>query len=491
MSNLTDFALKHILPILESITPHWTEKLKINLAVSAEKDQRPFPFSLFTGMNMGPPNSGATAATAKPLPPQAPAAAHNTAPLAAPPFAPSGYVSWAGLADRRYTGRHLPPAPSDYASSMPDIERVIRTLFLRKEGEFTPCAQTSTLFCFFAQWFTDSFLRTDPIDRRRNTSNHEIDFCQIYGLDEPTTFALRERRGGRMRLDVGMLPRLTDAAGDIAHDFLDLSYIRTDAAAAQPSVPGARLRAALGRSLAAAGELDRWTRMYASGLERGNSTILYTAISTMCVREHNRIAAVFERGRADWDDDRLYETARIVMVRNVLQIVVEDYINHLAGGFDLKLDRHFAEHQAWYRTNRISLEFNLLYRWHSLVPESLTLGGIAYSNDQYRFNNTLMEQYEPEHCINAASTQHAGRIQLHNTPAWLWKAEMASLDMARTFGLQPFVAYCDRFGRKPPESIAELVGGDDRAAHELTELYGSIDRVELPVGLVAQARDRG
>ena len=42
---------------------------------------------------------------------------------------------------------------------------------------------------FFAQWFTDSFLRTSLTDYRKNESNHEIDLCQIYGeehrSDEP------------------------------------------------------------------------------------------------------------------------------------------------------------------------------------------------------------------------------------------------------------------------------------------------------------------
>ena len=61
--------------------------------------------------------------------------------------------------------------------------------------------------------------------------------------------------------------------------------------------------------------------------------------------------------------------------------------------------------------------------------------------------------------------------------------------MSRTFRLQPFISYCERFSTKPPESIAELVGGDERATADLTRLYGSIERVELPVGLLAQARE--
>jgi len=495
MSKLGDFALKHVIPLLQRIAPDLFEEIAVNLAVSAEKDKRPHPFSLWAGMEEPLPPTGDTASNAKPITPLAPGA--NKAVAAVPgAFTPSGYVSWPGLADRRYTGRHLPPTDMAYVESLPGREEVVRTLLLRRPGEFTPCNSTSTLFCFFAQWFTDSFLRTDPQDRRRNTSNHEIDFCQLYGLDERTTFALRERKGGRLLLESTMLPKLTDKFGLVRSEFGDLSYIRPDDAPAGTVLSdddraklGTRLRGALGTSLGQPIGDARWTHMYASGLERGNSTILYTAISTMCAREHNRVAAELQRLHQDWDDDRLFETARIVMIRNVLKIVVEDYINHLAGGFNFKLDRHFAEHQSWYRSNRISLEFNLLYRWHSLVPETFSIDGTSYGQQDFRFNNGILEKHGVEHCINAASTQHAGRIQLYNTPEFLWRAEMASLDMSRTFALQPFVAYCERFSRKPPESFEELVGGNERAAADLRRLYTTVDRVELPIGLIAEARE--
>ncbi|MDT7933664.1 MAG: peroxidase family protein [Sphingomonadaceae bacterium] len=491
MSGLKDFALTYVLPLLERVAPHWTEELKINFAVSAERGKRPHPYSLWTGMGMGPPDAGATAATAKSLPSHAPAVPALARGIAASaPFAPSGYVSWPGLADRRYTGRHLPPKPP--SRPLPDRERVVRSVLLRPEGQFIPCPRTSTLFCFFAQWFTDSFLRTDPIDRRRTTSNHEIDYCQIYGLDERTTWALRERRGGRMKLPGGHLPRLTDEQGAVLPEFADLSYIRDDSCPPVEHVLGEWMRAALARSLPQAAEPDRWSRMYATGLDRGNSTILYTALSTMCVREHNRVAAAIERIHPDWDDDRLFETTRTVMIRNVLAIVVEDYINHLAGdGFRFRLERHFAEHQSWYRSNRISLEFNLLYRWHGMVPDRLDVDGVRYDHASYRFNNAVLERHGVERCINSASTQHAGRIGPFNTPAWLWRAEMASIDMARTFELAPFVDYCARFGRRAPESIAELTGGNERATAALTELYGSVEHVELPVGLICEGREYG
>ena len=62
----------------------------------------------------------------------------------------------------------------------------------KRSGEGKRGSDTSVLFVFFAQWFTDSFLRTDWFDKRKNTSNHEIDFCQIYGLSEAAAKLLRK-----------------------------------------------------------------------------------------------------------------------------------------------------------------------------------------------------------------------------------------------------------------------------------------------------------
>lgn len=490
---LSDIATNVLLPVLERFFPSTAQRLKVNFSVGKERGRRPHPYSLWTSMHVGAPPAGDTAATAKVEPADVPAGYRPTRPQPTADFAMPRYVSWPGLADRRYTGRHLPPAAPGTMDNLPPVGQVVDTLFRRPEGQFTPCASTSALFCFFAQWFTDSFLRTDPVDRRRNTSNHEIDYCQIYGLDEGTTYALREKRGGLMRLENNLLPRLTDEKGAVRPEFYDLSYIRPGSGKSE-AYRGDRLRNALGLSLTGheqSLDIGRWTHLYASGLERGNSTIGYTALSTLAVREHNNVARALAAAHPGWDDDQLFETARNVMIRNVLQIVMEDYINHIVGGPVFRLDTSFAERETWYRTNRISIEFNLLYRWHSLVPDAFTVGDHKLSGAEYRHNNARLEQFGVEACVNAASTQKAGRIQLFNTPNFLLNAEKAGLDFSRTFELRPFVDYCDRFGERRPANINELVGGDAKAAAHLTALYGTVDRVELPVGLVAQARTPG
>ena len=467
-----------LISLLSRLFPRLMNRIKIDVVVGRERKRRPHPFSLWTG-SAGPPRND--------VPDYCPAL-----PPAPSAFAPSDYVSWPGLFDRSYTGRHLPPSDTPLAD-LPPAEAVVEAVFVR-EGPMRPCKKTSALFCFFAQWFTDSFLRTHPCDRRRHTGNNEIDYCQIYGLDEGTTRALRAGHGGLMKMRAlpggDRLPLLVGADGLIDPQFAGLSYVARghQQGASLGAFYQARLRDSFKPAVA---EPARWNAMYAAGLDRGNSTIFYTALSTMCVREHNRIARDLAALRPAWDDDRLFETARLINIHNVLEIVVEDYINHISGGPTFKLDSGFAEKRPWYRTNRISLEFNLLYRWHSLVPDEVVVDGQPLRHFDYRFNNRLLEASGPERLINQASIAPAGRIGLFNTPKWLGRAEAASIMLGREFRLQSFNAYCRRFSHKPYGSIRELVGGDARAAAALEQLYGNdVEKVDFAVGLFAEGRSK-
>ena len=121
------------------------------------------------------------------------------------PFSMAGnggeYTTWRGLTDRKFSGRQLPPAADEYVQSLPPMEGVV-ALFKREKEELD--GRTSLLLPVFAQWFTDSFLRTKwqppaEQDFAYNESNHEIDLNQIYGSAEEQTNMLRSMKGGRLK----------------------------------------------------------------------------------------------------------------------------------------------------------------------------------------------------------------------------------------------------------------------------------------------------
>lgn len=386
------------------------------------------------------------------------------------------FTAWPGLIDREFSGRHLPPANPGYVASLPDIESQVLPLFERQA--FLPCPRSSALLCFFAQWFTDSFLRTHPVDKRKNTSNHEIDLCQIYGLNESVAAILRSGSGGEMRHE------LIDGAeyGEkiFSNDHKEKPYFRDLPYLQQLDAPLRR------------GGFDQARKydFYATGLERGNSTILYSALNTVFRREHNRLCREMKTRFPDWDDDRLFHTARNVNTTLLLKLIVEEYVNHLSGQpIKFFVDVGFAEKQKWYRTNRIAIEFDLLYRWHALVPEPLHIEGDNYDHSAYMYNNPLLERYGVERVIKAASMQPAGRIGLGNTPKFLVPAEAGGLALSRQFQVRPYNEYRVAFAQAPIASFQELTG-EKVLADQLEALYGNVDRVELGVGLLAEQRDK-
>lgn len=401
----------------------------------------------------------------------------------------SDFTSWPGLTDKKFSARHLsplsPPNPKNIAQ--------LTELFMRPTGSPQRPDRSSLLFMFFAQWFTDSFMRVNGDDRRQNTSNHDIDLCQIYGLDEKTCRLLRSLKDGRLKCrpikgaeypDLLCEPRTTGGF-QVKREYKRLPHNRkTFALMKQSGVPIARA-----------------SHLYATGLDNGNGSIGYTAISTLFLREHNRIAGeLVARYRTDpewryatdpvYFDERVFQTARMINTVVLLKLVVEEYINHISGIRLFKLDHKFAEQQSWYRHNWVSLEFNLLYRWHGMVPDILTVNNTSYPHLEYRFNNKLLENLGMENLVTAVSATKAGRIGLLNTSIDLQHAEQASVAMAQAFQLQTYNAYRKQFGLWRFSSLSQLTKNQAQLA-AIEAIYSDVNDVDLLTGLFAEDRYNG
>ena len=393
------------------------------------------------------------------------------------------YTTWPMLTDRRFSARHLPPADQSYIDALPKDAPYggnpmlgnVTALFAR--GGTMKQGRSSVLFMFFAQWFTDSVLRIDPQDRRKNTSNHNIDLCQIYGLTEETARLLRSGSEGKLTSQQIGGEEYLDYLGEIGDDgkwkvkekYKALPY-------ASPEIMNV--------------VFEDWTevqkhKLYATGLERGNSSIGYIALSTLFMREHNRICSVLLEQHENWDDERLFQTARMINIVILIKLVVQDYINHIAGYKLFAFDPKFAEREEWYRLPWVSLEFDLLYRWHGLVPDHITVDGQQYDHTRYRRDNALLEYLGVAKIVNAASHQRAGQISLGNVPTFLLGAEYETIKMGRDFRLRPYNEYRRQFGLDALTSFDELTD-DTGLRGKLESMYGDIDNVEFVIGLFAQ-----
>jgi len=377
------------------------------------------------------------------------------------------YTSWSSLTDRTYDARHLPA--QEALALAPDIERVLE-LFGREDGVTRECPKSTLLFPYFAQWFTDGFLRSDrtePRDHRRNESNHEIDLMQLYGLNAAQTRVLRAYRGGRLKsqhINGEEYPPHLCADGKIKPGFRGLSVVRFDSLSNQQR-----------------------NRLFAMGSDTANFQLGFVLMNVLFLREHNRVAHLLERRYPTWSDTRLFETTRNILIVLLLKIVIEEYINHLAPyHFQFRLDpARFGKGEAWYRTNWMAIEFNLLYRWHSLVPSQIQLDGHGTTIAETLWPGDLVAQRGLGVHLDEASRQPAGRIGLFNTDPALLEVERNSLIQARQVQLAGYNDYRANCGF-PRVTEFDQISGDPKVQDALRDVYGHVDRIEFYVGLFAE-----
>lgn len=415
------------------------------------------------------------------------------------------YICWTGLTDRTYNARLLPARPYPATEAMgtrrPPIGEVAK-LFAAAPGKQRTCPKSTYLFPAFAQYLTDGFIRTrvanDPPfgdgkeERKRTSSNHEIDQSPLYGRTEGQTDVLRlksEAKGKKGRLKSQRIgseefpPYLFDEDGKVKAEFCD-------------AAGNCILDLPLGLSVTTPG----LKTLFAVGGDRANANPQVATINALFLREHNRLAAMLESSNPGWDDERVFQTARNILIVMFIKIVVEEYINHInTSVFSFAADPKVAWHARWNRPNWMTVEFSLLYRWHSLVPENFNWGGQALPGWQLTLDNSLLVRDGLATAFAEISANKATELGLENSPAFLLKAEEKAIDQARLNDVATFNDYRRAMDMDPVESFAELVGKTKDPAEKarraalavrLEELYGSVENVEFYVGLFAEPREK-
>lgn len=391
------------------------------------------------------------------------------------------YVSWAGLTDRRWSGRHLPPAARD---NPPDVDDLME-LFARGENAQRLCPKSTCLFPAFAQYLTDGFIRTESEDLlpdgedaatrlKRNTSNHEIDLCTLYGRNDVQTKALRlnsDAPGERGRLKSQIIGTEEFSPFLYKDGKLDPQF------------------AVLDRPLGSSDlDADRLAKLFAVGGDRVNSVPQVAMINTLFLREHNRLAGEIAATHPDWDDERVFETARNTVIVLFIKIVVEDYINHISPmPFALRADPSVAWGAPWNMPNWITTEFSLLYRWHALIPDQMTWGGQDHPVHKTFMRNDILLDRGLLGAFVDISAVRAGELGPRNTAKALLKVEKASVEQDRLCALASFSDYAAYLGQPRPTKFSDI-SSDPVVAQALADKYNHPRDVDFHVGLFCQDR---
>jgi hypothetical protein len=317
----------------------------------------------------------------------------------------------------------------------------------------------------------------------RNVNSHWWDAAQLYGSDRARQLQIRSGVDGTIKLgDDGMLPE-------------------------DPARPGADF----------SGFNDNWW-------------IGLSLLHNLFAREHNVLCAALKARYPAWDDEELFQRARLINAALIAKIHTVEWtpaiLAHPALDFGMhanwsgvpdRLIRWLLgksseaaygivgspadQHSAPYAMTE---EFISVYRMHPLLPDDLkvrTLDGTAGGTSdllhmQGAHTRALMRQYGFDNLIYSFGIANPGAIRIRNYPNFLRQfqkpdeplMDMAAIDIMRDRerGVPRYNRFRELMGKKRVTSFAEI-SSDPEIAAKIEEIYqGDLDRVDLLVGLLSE-----
>ena len=397
-----------------------------------------------------------------------------------------GLTSMHELVDKKFFSLVVPKPTAEEltAADLPPIEALL-PLFKRKQDD-VKSSRVSLLLPFFAQHLTDAVFQSANL--YETDAPHEIVLNQIYGNTIEGEKCLRSGQDGKLKINQTLFdegkgefpPALceqVEGEWKIKEEFQALAYLSNKE----------KVKTLFERYK------GREQDICAVGLFQGNMTLGNFAITTLLLREHNRLCDLIKKELEDKckpaTDEIIFKKVKQVNIVTYMKLVVEDYINTFAGQKIFKLDTKsfFYEKKYWCRASAIPYHFNILYRLHSMIPNTLNgfeeLGFAAFLNQ-----NRLVVDTGLGNIFHAASAQAAGSLGLGNTHEGLLPTEFAMLSKGRGV-LGSYNAH--REAHKPGSSHGFDVF-DPEYRDELKRLYkNDINNVDYAVGIFAELPKRG
>jgi len=261
---------------------------------------------------------------------------------------------------------------------------------------------------------------------------------------------------------------------------------------------------------------------------------------TIFTLEHNAICDALSREYATWDDEHLFQTARLINCALVAKIHTVEWtpgiLSHPALkvsmnanwwgllGENLKkslgrlseteelsgiIGSHTDHHSASYS---LTEEFTSVYRMHPLIPDSIVIrdsrsGDLVAEKEflEVQGNETrpAMQNVTIADLCYSFGVSHPGAIRLFNYPDTLRKfqriddrepiMDLAAVDILRDRerGIPRYNRFRSLLHKKPARSFADITS-NAQWARVMDEVYGGdVDKVDTMVGLLAEDLPEG
>jgi hypothetical protein len=309
---------------------------------------------------------------------------------------------------------------------------------------------------------------TGPGNPRQQTNDITafLDGSVIYGSDPVRADALRSHQGGRLLTSAG--------------DLLPFNTFGLPNANSGPYPDD---------------------QLFLAGDVRANENVELTAVQTLFLRDHNRIADQIHAQDPSLDDEEIYQLARGIVIAEEQAITFNEFLPALLGPGAI---RPYAGYRPDVNPG-IANEFSTAaYRiGHSLLapdvqflnPDGSTEFPAISLADAF-FNPVQFEQTGPDPILKYLATDNAQEVdnkivpELQNFlfgPPGAGGFDLASLNIqrGRDHGLADYNTTRQAYGLPPVTSFAQISSDPDVQA-ALQQLYGNVDDIDLWVGGLAE-----
>jgi hypothetical protein len=327
---------------------------------------------------------------------------------------------------------------------------------------------------------------TDNPRQQINSVSSFLDGSQIYGSDPATADALRSHVGGHLLTGPGNLLPLNNST----------------------NFPSGTL------PMANDAHIVSESQLFAAGDVRANENIELTAMQTLFVREHNRIADLVAGEHPTWNDEQLYQEARRLVIAELQIITYAEWLPALLGpnalpeytGYNPYVNPSIANEfsTAMFRFAHSQLDNNV----DRLNNDGTDIPDGSVNLAQAFFNPTLINpagvtdpfsghiSTDIDAILKGAASGDAQEVDLlavRDVRNLLFGApgsggtDLIARDIqrGRDHGLTDYNSMRAAYGL-PRVTSFDQVTSNVRVQQELEKLYGSVDNIDAFVGALAE-----
>jgi hypothetical protein len=263
-----------------------------------------------------------------------------------------------------------------------------------------------------------------------------------------------------------------------------------------------------------------------------NSWLGQSLLHGVFAMEHNAICAMLKRHNPSWDDERLFQQARLVnsallarihtiewtpailpnpitaaalrtnwrgLLGDLQKVLTHLNDSELLGGIPgSPTDHHTAPYS-------LTEEFVSVYRMHELIPDDYTIRSISTGQVLGQFTlpevsgrngRSIVERFDCADLFYSLGIAHPGAIRLHNFPKHLQsltqpngdRFDLATVDILRDRerGVPRYNQFRRLFHKAPVTSFDQITDNPAWAA-DIRRVYNNdLEKVDLHVGLVSE-----